>query len=220
MSLRLIATAVVSLGVGGLIGYKYAEKKLIADFETRLDRELDVTRRLYKTDYSTPQEMVAKLHGDAAVAMEEYRGEESEDNEPVAYHKIRTSNVKIKPQEEKVTTRKVFEPEDDRGEIYVISVNEHTEGESGYEKVTWTYYAKDNVVTDDQDDRIEDAENFLGERFFDHFGKESGDDNVVYIRSEVVMIDYEIIRSPNAYVEDILGEEYNVPVRPSQRMGN
>lgn len=47
-NLRLIATAAVSLAVGGAIGYKYAEKKLVAEFEQRLDRETDQLRRMYK----------------------------------------------------------------------------------------------------------------------------------------------------------------------------
>lgn len=226
--LRLIATAAVSLAVGGAIGYKIAEKKLTEEFEERLDRETNLVRRMYKPDYNSPEEMVQDLHGEAAAsvlkdpamkaaldAMRDYQNPE-----PVAYHKIRTSTVE-KPQGEEPTVveRKIFEVADDRGEIYVISVQENADHEAGYENVTWTYYAKDGVVTDDAEDPIEDVENFLGEDFQHKFGEESGDENVVYIRNEVVMIDYEIVRDPSSYVEKVLGEEYTPPVeRPSQRI--
>lgn len=216
-NLRLIATAAVSLAVGGVIGYKYAEKKLVAEFEQRLDRETDQLRRMYKPEYNTPQDMVAELHGEAGEAMLEYQGEPKE---PVAYHKIRVSGVPIGDKEQKpLIERSVFEPDDERGEIYVISAQEHADGEAGYEQATWTYYAKDGVVTDPSEDRIEDYVNFLGPHFADNFGKDSGDENVVYIRNEVVMMDYEILRSHGSYVEEVLQEEYTPPVeRPSQRI--
>lgn len=219
-SLRLIATAAVCLTAGSVIGYKYAEKKLLAEFEERLVRETNVLRRMYKPDYETAQAMVEELHGKAVKAMQEYQNgtDESlmvppqEPKEPVAYHKIKPSTVEIAKKEEKVVERSVFEPSDDRGEIYVISAQENAEG--SYEDVTgWTYYAGDGVVTDIHEDRIEDFEKYIGTDFVNHFG----DDNTLYIRNEVLLIDYEIVRSHGSYRQEVLGEEEPPPPRPSQR---
>lgn len=215
-NLRLIATAAVGLAVGSVIGYKYAEKKMLAEFEERLERETNLVRRMYKPEHETPQDMVEELYGEA---IKEYQGEEGaapESKEPVAYHKIRPSSVEIAKKEEKLIERSVFQPSEDRGEIHVITANEQQE--SGYEQVTWTYYAKDGVVTDVHEDRIEDYAKFLGTDFIEMFGVGSDDENVVYIRNEVLMIDYEVVRSHGAYVEEVLNEEYKPIERPSQRI--
>lgn len=211
MNPRLIATAVASLAVGGFIGYKYAERQLITEFEKRLDLELNQVRRMYKVDDKSPEDMVERLYGEAAVAMKDYAGDKTE---PVAYHKIRTSDVKVEHPEEEIVTRKVFEPVDDRGEIYVLTPAEYEADEAGYEHVTWNYYAEDGVVTDVHEDRIEDYANFIGTDFVEHF-----EENVVHVRNEVVMIDYEIVRETTSYRMAVLGEEMP-PERPSQRMSS
>jgi len=221
-NLRLIATAVVCLAAGGAIGYKIADKKLGAEFEERLEKETNALRRMYKPDYKSPEDMVEQLHGDAdeagldaaIKAMKDYTNPE-----PVPYHKIRTSTVEVPKEETTVVERTIFEVADDRGEIYVISAEENAAAEAGYENVTWTYYARDGVITDNAEDVIEAPDNFLGIDALTKFGGISGDPNVVYVRNEILMIDYEIVRNPSSYVEVVLGEEYTEPVeRPSQRI--
>lgn len=226
---RLIVTAVAGLLVGGCIGYKIAEKRLVSEFEKQLDKETNLLRRMYKPEYETPEDMVKKLHGEAArnvmsdpvyaaavEAMAEYQNPD-----PVAYHKIRESGVTVVKDpaaEEIVTTRRIFEPVDDRGEIYVLTGEEYEAEEAGYEHVTWTYYAKDGVVTDIHEDRIEDYANFLGTGFVEQFGAKNDDPNVVHVRNEIVMIDYEIVRSEGSYTEEVLQEEPQTEtLRPSQR---
>lgn len=217
MNLRSIAIAAGSAAVGAFLGYKYAEKKLITEFEERLDIETNTLRRMYKPEYDSPQDMVDKLHGDAVVAMREYQG--NDDKQPVAYHTIRKTTAQKAEEESTVVQRSVFEPSEDRGAIYLISAGEHGDSDVGFEQVTWTYYAKDGVVTDVHDHLIEDYTKFLGEDFVDKFGQDSGDPNVVYIRNEIALIDYEILRSEGSYVEEVLQEEYTPPAeRPSQRM--
>lgn len=211
-NLRLIATAAVCLAAGGAIGYKYAEKKLLAEFEERLERETNLVRRMYKPDHETPQDMVEKLYGEAVEAMAKYQGDTDDGSakEPTAYHKIRPSTVQVGKKEQKVVQRSVFEAPADRGPIYVISAEENAE--ESYENFTWTYYAGDGVVTDIHEDRIEDFEKYIGIDFSNHFG----DDNVVYIRNDILLHDYEIVRSHGSYRQEVLAEE-EPPQRPSQR---
>lgn len=217
---RLIATAAVSLVVGAAIGYKYAEKKLVSglmeEFEERLERETNSLRRMHKPDYESPQDMVEKLYGEGIVeVVKEYQGEE---RKPVAYDKIRVSGVPIGDKAvEEIVERTIFEAADDRGEIHVISAQEHEENKPGYEQVTWSYYAKDGVITDVHEDRIEDYAKYIGNDALLRFGEVSGDENLVHVRNEIIMVDYEIVRSLGSYREEVLGEEMP-PERPSQRM--
>ena len=220
-----LALVSVATGIAGFgLGYKYAERQLIRAFQERLDKETLHLRRMYKPDYNTPAEMVEDLHGvvdehlldEAMRAMVEYTGKTPE---PFAYHKIKTSSVKVgEKEEEPLKTRRIFEPDDDRGDIYMITAVENSESELGYENVTWSYFAGDGVVCDVHEDRIEDYANFLGTEFAEWFGLDpEGDDNVVYIRNQVLMIDYEICRSPGTYSQEVLEEE-PPPDRPSQRI--
>lgn len=231
-ALVLISAATGFIGVG--IGYKLAEKQLVSEFEKRLDHEINLARRLYKTNHDTPEDMVKNLYGQAAIRvtteideipdgseadelLKKYAGKSPE---PTAYHKIRTSEVKSSKSEaeESVVARRVFEVDDERGEIYVISAEEHAANESGYEQVTWSFYSGDGVMTDIHEERIEDYGVYIGDKNLeDLFGQDSGDPNVVCIRNEIVMIDYEIVRSLGTYRQEVLNEE-PTPGRPSQRM--
>lgn len=226
-NLRLAVTAVVSLTVGGFVGFKVAEKRLITEFEQRLDKETDLLRRMYKSGHQTPGDMVTALYGQGvAEVVEEYAGDAEvtpmvppEPREHVSYEKIRPSTVKVeKGPEEPVKTRRVFEPEDDRGTIYVISNEEFESEEVGYQQEVLTYYAKDGVITDINEDRMEDYTRNIGTKFVENFGTVSGDENVVHVRNEVLLLDYEINRSEGSYREEVLGEEWPAPDRPSQRI--
>lgn len=233
-TLVLISAATGFIGLG--IGYKIAEKRLTAEFEERMERETNAIRRMYKPEDDTPEDMVERLYGENIVTIiDEYAGKEElldkvvgpeptvlvdvrPARTPVAYEKIRPSTVEATAKEEEtVTKRRVFEANDDRGEIYVISASEHEANEPGYENVTWSYYAADGVVTDIHEDRIEDFDKFIGTECLGKFGEVSGDANVVHVRNEIIMVDYEIVRSAGSYRQEVLGEEAP-PDRPSQRM--
>jgi hypothetical protein len=211
---------VMGLVAGGFLGARLMEKRLVSEFEERLDTELNLVRRMHKPDHNSPEEMVEDLYGkEAAAAIMEYN---AEPREPVSYDKIRVSTVKVeKEAEAEVISRRVFEPPHDRGPIYVISRDEFTENDPGHEQDTLTYYAKDGVVTDTREDRIEDYANVIGTDFVNHFGTEGDDENVVLVRNEILLQDFEILRSFGSYTEEVLQEEYQAPPeRPSQRIKN
>lgn len=222
MNPRLIATAAAFFVVGGLVGYKVAERKLMTEFEDRLARENDALRRMYKPDYKSPEDMVEQLHGEALKAMHDYQKESSPPKDPVAYHNIVKSTVKTDKDDSEpvVVQRRVFEPNEDHGPIHIISAEENAEG--SFEDATLTYYAQDGVITFADDEVMEDQENFIGGpdvAALENFGGISGDPNVVYVRNEVLLIDYEIVRDPGSYVKAVLDQEYEPPTeRPSQRM--
>lgn len=73
----------------------------------------------------------------------------------------------------------------------------------GYSKISLTYYT-DGVLTDEDDEIVEDIDVWVGEESLDHFGEY--DDDVVYVRNHRLKTDYEILRSQLSY-EDILKEK-------------
>lgn len=92
------------------------------------------------------------------------------------------------------------------GETYVISYNEWCENDDDeYEKDTLIYYREDGVVCDMRDDTIREYEDIVGENALNFFGCMSHDEDVVYIRNERRMTDYEFIREHTSYRKSVLG---------------
>lgn len=81
-------------------------------------------------------------------------------------------------------------------EPFIISAEEFGE-DPGYDTATLTYY-KDKVLTDDLDDVIDYS--IAGEenlKIFDEYP----DCKAIYVRDDIYMVDYEIIRDPYQYDE-------------------
>ena len=83
---------------------------------------------------------------------------------------------------------------------YIISPNDFDDPNyENYDKVTLTFYA-DGVLTDELDNPIclEDVQKNVGTEFVTHFGEFERD--VVYVRNDILEIDYEILRDEDNFV--------------------
>jgi hypothetical protein len=79
---------------------------------------------------------------------------------------------------------------------HVISRWEYAGGEDseGYAKITLTYYPKDRVLLDDDNDPVDDIAGMIGWRSLSNFGGESGDPDVVFVRNDRLLSDFEVVR--------------------------
>lgn len=90
---------------------------------------------------------------------------------------------------------------------YVIHQDEFREGIDGYSKVTYTYYAADDVLVDEENEHpLPHADLIVGINNL-QFGHGSDDVDVVFVRNERLQIDMEICRSADSYEEKVLGIE-------------
>lgn len=80
-------------------------------------------------------------------------------------------------------------------EPYVIKPEIFGE-EDDYEEVSLTYYA-DGVLTDEQDNIIEDVDSLVGADYADHFGEY--EDDSVFVRNDRLKIDFEILADQRNY---------------------
>lgn len=92
-------------------------------------------------------------------------------------------------------SRKTEEPEkeedeevDDMDRPHIIEPKEF--GECDYEEVSLTHYA-DGVLTDEQDNPIEDVDGIVGEDYAEHFGEY--EDDSVFVRNDRLQTDFEIL---------------------------
>ncbi len=80
---------------------------------------------------------------------------------------------------------------------YVIPPEQFGDNED-YEQISLTYYA-DRVLTDENDEIIEDVEETVGFESLDHFGEY--EDDSVFVRNDARKCDYEILLDQRTYSE-------------------
>jgi len=86
--------------------------------------------------------------------------------------------------------------EDDNAPPFVISRATYAWDEEGehFDKITLTYYPRDRVLLDDEEDPIKDVVRTVGWRSLSQFGGESEDPDVVFIRNRRMETDFEVIK--------------------------
>jgi len=88
---------------------------------------------------------------------------------------------------------------------YVIHQNEYNHSEPDYSKVTYTYYAVDDVVVDDDNEHpVPHGDIVVG---LDNlkFGHGSDDVDVVFVRNDRLEMDMQICRVDRSFEEEVLG---------------
>lgn len=88
---------------------------------------------------------------------------------------------------------------------YVITIDEYMLGDKDYVQTSLTYFAGDDVLIDDKDEVINDADPVVGEENLKRFGHGSRDNNIVYIRNEILEGDFEVVLNKNKYTQEVLG---------------
>lgn len=88
------------------------------------------------------------------------------------------------------------------GNPYIVPVHVFMANELGHSQETLTYYEGDRILSDDQDDPVEDVESTVGMRNL-VFGHLSNDENVVYVRNERLTLDFEICRSYGSFAKEV-----------------
>lgn len=88
----------------------------------------------------------------------------------------------------------------DKSPPFVISRADYAYGEEGehHEKITLTYYMRDRVLLDDDEDPIDDVPGTIGWRNLSQFGGESEDPNVVFVRNRHMMTDFEVVKEDDS----------------------
>lgn len=240
MGISAVASASVAAGVSYVLTKRALDKK----WSEILDEEVANTKahyaKLYKSEeYSDPIKL-------AEVYEEESASDYIQDSVEKMIHELKyTSSEETQDEIETIRdvekqievqesiTKNIFDNKDpvedddfdveyekehvrDSSSPYIISHDEFFEAEMDYEQTTLTYYEGDDVLTDDKDQPIRDLDRIVGEDNI-QFGRGSKDKNVVYIRNEKLMSDFEVTRSFGSYTEEVLGFAPKQPSAPKVR---
>jgi hypothetical protein len=88
---------------------------------------------------------------------------------------------------------------------YIIHQDEFSQKEEGYGQVTLTYYAVDAVLTDEDEQPIDDQDEVVGLDNLSNFGHGADDYHVVYVRNDRLQLDYEVCLVAASYEETVQG---------------
>lgn len=97
---------------------------------------------------------------------------------------------------------------------YIISEEEFEMTQLGYNKVSVTYYAGDDTLSD-EDESIMNLE-VVGE---ENLGCFEEDINIMYVRNDHLGIDFEVIKNEGLYSQDVLGMDPEES-KPKRRVRN
>lgn len=174
--------------IGSAVAWLYAKKyyERIANDEIESMKEW-VARRVEEQDEKTSDTNVTKQNANTIIEkpdLMEYAAKVKD----LGYYDYSKKNEPTNEEKEEVELDL-----DDR--IYVIKPEAFGE-EDGYEEVSLTYYS-DGVLTDEQDNPIEDVESMVRADFASYFGVY--EDDSVFIRNELLRTDFEILADQRKY---------------------
>jgi hypothetical protein len=95
-------------------------------------------------------------------------------------------------------------------EPYVIHQDEFKNSETGYNQVTYTYYAGDDVLVGEDERPLPHADQIVGQTNL-KFGYGTDHVDVVFVRNDHLELEMEICRTPKSYEEEVLGLDSHDP---------
>lgn len=179
----------VGAAIGSAVAWLYAKKhyERIANEEIESMKEW-VARRVEEQDKEKEEESESPVQNPATPSIKPDLMDYASKVKDLGYvdYSRRT--------EEKEETDDEEEVDDTDDYIYVIKPEIF--GEEDYEEVSLTYYA-DGVLTDEQDNPIEDVAGMVGADYASHFGEYK--DDSVFIRNDRLRTDFEILADQRKY---------------------
>lgn len=166
---------VVIFAAGAAIGSAVTWKLLYNRYEQRLEEEIDSYKEARSRRERVKEEESDIPEEDPEISRAEYE--------------------EIIKEAGYATQSEIEEENDDVEEPYVISPDEFDELDS-YNTVSLTYY-EDGVLTDDDNEIVEDIAGTVGKNFARHFG--DYEEDAVHIRNDSRKCDYEILRDSRRY---------------------
>ena len=176
---------VLGAAIGSIVTWQYTRKK----YEQIAQEEIDSVKEIFSkresaadVEITDPEPHTAKIG----------KPEEKPDITEYAARLERDgytnySNVGAEQKKEEQETMEI--------KPYVISPEEFGEFED-YERISLSYYA-DQVLADEDDEKVDDVDNVVGLESLTHFGE--FEDDSVFVRNDRLKCDYEILLDQRTY---------------------
>ena len=202
---------VLGAGLGGLLGYKYAEKKM-----TELnEKDIAELKAYYNNEYIGKllknKEQMDEI-ADKLTEIDEQNSSENSDNsnekgewdekvEEIKEKAVKKTKKSTKKAKNEPVEEKIEPPKDNR---LIISAEEFLE-ENDFDKETLYYYEEDEIFCTPEYEIVHEGIDLIGKENLDNVGM--FEDNVLYVRNELYGKDFEIIFYEGAYSDIVEGED-------------
>ena len=202
---------VLGAGLGGLLGYKYAEKKM-----TELnEKDIAELKAYYNNEYMGKllknKEQMDEI-ADKLTEIDEQNSSENSDNsnekgewdekvEEIKEKAVKKTKKSTKKAKNEPVEEKIEPPKDNR---VIISAEEFLE-ENDFDKETMYYYEEDEIFCTPEYEIVHEGIDLIGKENLDNVGM--FEDGVLYVRNELYGKDFEIIFYEGAYSDIVEGED-------------
>ena len=180
---------VLGAAVGSVATWQYTKKK----YEQIAQEEIDSVKEIFsRRESAADVEITAPEPQTAKVGKPEEKPDISEYAarlEREGYTNYSNARAGEKKEEQEAMEMKP----------YVISPEEFGEFED-YERISLSYYA-DQILADEDDEKVEDVDNVVGLESLTHFGE--FEDDSVFVRNDRLKCDYEILLDQRTYSDVI-----------------
>lgn len=170
---------VLGAAVGSAVTWQYTKKF----YEQRAQEEIDSVKETYGKKVVPAQVEADTDEKEAATVVDGV-----DDKPDILHYAEILKNEKYTTDDESPTAE---------SKPYVISPDEFGEFEE-YDRISLTYYA-DQVLADENDDKIKDVDEVIGVESLTHFGE--FEDDSVFVRNDRLKCDYEILMDSRTYSE-------------------
>jgi hypothetical protein len=209
------AGAAMGVACGFYLGYRWNKKKLRAEAFAESEAEVEKIREAYLTRTDPPDTMADKPTIEEVVREKGYAIVEvmpevppRPTTPPVPVAEPIRKRVAFPTQHEDTWDYDVEIAQRVPNVPYIIHQHEfHAQEREGFSQSALTYYAEDGILTDEDESVIENVDTVVGRANLQKFGHGSDDIDVVFIRNEVLEIEYEVCRLDRSYEQTVGGLE-------------
>lgn len=184
---------VIAFVAGAAVGYFAANYLLKDKYEKRFQQEVSSTIEAFKSNKNE------EYKKDDEVNFKDEKLKAISDDIVVADIKEYAKNIGNLNYSEVKDEKSSEEGEDniDHTKPYVIT-EEEVDAYMNYSITQWNYYA-DGVLTDENNEVVEDVSTTIGKEAFEHLKKTS--ESAIYVRNDLLELDYEILKNEMTYAE-------------------
>lgn len=184
---------VIAFVTGAAVGYFAASYLLKDKYEKRFQQEVSSTIEAFKSNKNE------EYKKDDEVNFKDEKLKDISDDIVVADIKEYAKNIGKHDYSEVKDEKPSEEGEDniDHTKPYVIT-EEEVDAYMNYSITQWNYYA-DGVLTDENNEVVEDVSTTIGKEAFEYLKKTS--ESAIYVRNDLLELDYEILKNEMTYAE-------------------
>lgn len=187
--------AVLSFVAGGGTAYLVLRKRIEEKYDKIMHLELE---RFYTAILEEKDEEEHPVMQTYDPETEEFTTVEDPD-ESLTYETVIVENEYLE------SVPEVSETDAYQNTPYIISNETFFQNTREYDQSTLTYYEGDDILVDEIDEPIQDPDMVVGEANLSKFGHGSKDNNIVYVRNDVLGLDFEVVRRHGKYAQEVLG---------------